>query len=115
MSAKRYEEFKTLEFNHRIDSITYSPRFLTICDVSGVPFHGEIEIKYTPRNGVILEFESFEGWLAVQSTKTFTVESFCFYVYENLMNVLDPKCLTVLVHASTTVHANVTVEKTKHD
>ena len=83
--------------------------------MSGVPFHGEIEIKYTPKKGVILEFESFENWLSIQSLKSFTVESFCAYVYKILIKVLNPKHLTVLIHAHTTVHANVTVEITKKD
>ena len=92
--------------NPGVDEVRFYPFYSTICTVTNVPFAGTIEIAYLPGK-TILELESFEAWLLVQAGGKYTVESLCKVVFDVLFSVLQPKELYVTVHASTTVHADV--------
>lgn len=107
------ENIQTIPNDTNLDTVTYTPKFSAICSVGLSPFWGDLEIVYKPKK-LLLEFESFEDWLREESNKRVTIEGFCQFVFDNLVNVLDCELLTVTVKAYTIVHAPVIVTiKTK--
>ncbi len=103
---------KIIKNTSRIDTIRYSPDFSTICSVGKAPFHGTIEISYSPQDN-LLEFESFEQWLFGFANQSMTIEDLCRLVFDTLTEALGDIPLSVTVHARTTVHAPVSANITR--
>lgn len=96
----------TIPNDTKITRIQYHPRFSVICSIGKAPFHGVIDVSYSP-DDKLLEFESFETWLFSLANQSMTIEDLCRLVFDELQNALDCKSLTVTVSAETTVHAPV--------
>lgn len=91
----------------KIQVIHYEPEFSAICSIGRAPFHGTIEISYSPEQ-YLLEFESFENWLRSEvATKELTIEDLAQLVFNELIKALGDIPLSVIVHGRTTVHAPV--------
>ena len=96
----------TIENDARISEIRYCPGFAALCRIGNQPFHGQVEIVYEPSER-LLEFESFERWLAALGNKEVTIEEVARLSFDELTRALGDIPLCVTVHARTTVHAPV--------
>jgi len=105
-------QIRTIENTSLVDRIEYHPMFSAICSVGLSPFSGTIDIAYTPGNR-LLEFESFETFLRLASTKELTIEDVCRMIFDSLTEALGEIPLKVTVNAKTLVHASVeaTIER----
>lgn len=98
----------TIPNTPRPDIIVYRTPFDVIsCAVGKQPYHGTLSIQYAPTD-VLLEFESFDLWLAELCLIPQTIEQLCRRVYDALTSVLLTEQLCVEVHAETVVHGPAT-------
>lgn len=104
-NAENAENLEVLSIpNPGVDRVSYQPRYAVICSVGKAPFGGKIDISFEPGE-LLLEFESFDRWLASLVMKEMTIEGLCRLVFDRLTAVLGDIPLRVRVHAETTVHA----------
>jgi NADPH-dependent 7-cyano-7-deazaguanine reductase QueF len=94
----------TLPNDARVQIVTFTPWFSTICNVKDVPFYGTLEIVFRPAD-TLLEFCSFEEWLRSLAKERMTIEDLCRLVYDRLREALGDIPMRVSVHAHTTAHA----------
>jgi len=87
--------------------VDYEPAFSAICSVGRRPFYGTVRISFKPADR-LLEFEAFERWLTSLALASYTVESLCRAVFDEVTEALGDVPLRVSVNARTTVHAPVT-------
>jgi|WetSurMetagenome_2_1015567.scaffolds.fasta_scaffold238490_2 NADPH-dependent 7-cyano-7-deazaguanine reductase QueF len=105
-------EIVTIENKPKVMHITYTPPFSAVCSIGLAPFHGTIEIEYSPQER-LLEFESFEDWLRSIANRKMTIEELARLTFDHLSVALGDIRLRVTVKAQTTVHAPVeaTIER----
>lgn len=103
-------KIQTLSNDAKVKCVTYRPKVEAICSVAHDPFRAQFEIEYWPQD-VLLEYISFEEWLAEASTsKEMLVEDLARLVFDKLKAVLGDVDLTVKVSATTESHAPITVQ-----
>lgn len=96
-----------------VDVVAYSPNFTVLsCGVSEEPYNGRIMVEYSPQ-GTLLEFMSFDRWLAHITKTPMTVEEFASLVFRGLTEALGPVPLSLMVEATTNVHAPVVCQITR--
>lgn len=103
-------QFETIPNDMDVNWITFIPKYSVICSVGKAAFQGTAEITYQPKDELI-ELESFEHSLHDIAMNEFTVESFCAFVFNSIIEKLGGVKLTVEVYAETVRHAPVTVLK----
>jgi len=94
----------TIANTARVDQVEYHPEFSTICSVGKRPFWGTIDIRFRPGQ-YLLEFESFDTWLATLANESMVIEDVARRAFDVLSEALGDIPLRVAVHARTTVHA----------
>lgn len=104
-------EVVALPNDANVESIVYHPKTTVVCSVAHDPFEASFRIEYWP-DDVIIEYISFEEWLAAVSTQSeMLVEELARLVFDKLRAVLgDGAGLKIEVTANTDSHAPITVK-----
>jgi NADPH-dependent 7-cyano-7-deazaguanine reductase QueF len=97
----------------KVSLIQYAPEVTCLCAVTKVPFFARVDIEYTPGKK-LLEYIEFEEWLQTLSNKEHTIESLCDVIFDKLTDEVGYTNLSVTLHASTIVHANVQVLRVRN-
>ena len=105
-------EFQTILNDGKVDYVRFSPRYSVVCSVGKAPFNGTVDVVYCPQDKLI-ELESFEKAIHSVAMDEFTVESFCAFIYDSILDKLGGVELTVDVYAETIRHAPVMAQKSK--
>jgi len=107
-----YLKFDTIPNDGGVNSVFFAPKYSVICSVGEAAFHGSVNIFYEPIDRLI-ELESFEHSLHQLALTNFTVESFCAYVFDSILETLGGANinLDVEVNAETIRHSPVSARK----
>ncbi|MFA5416940.1 MAG: hypothetical protein WC341_00640 [Bacteroidales bacterium] len=96
-------QFENLLNDQNITTIKYQAKYQAYCTIGKEPFTGVIYIIFDP-DKKLLEFESFDRWIAGFNKLKTTIEKLTWIIYGELKSTLEPKNLYVRVTAKTVVH-----------